>query len=128
MFTTDGQLLGGKFKLLEDPKHVFGFQNVAPIVKKSVLSAEGPAFEETVNKVSKLLTIPAIQQMNKAVSVEKQAPKTVAEQFLKANGLDLDADRRRAPRLLRSSRGCGAATVDGARCACAVAPRPRAAR
>jgi osmoprotectant transport system substrate-binding protein len=87
VFTTDGQLLGGKFKLLEDPKHVFGFQNVAPIVKKSVLSAEGPAFEETVNKVSKLLTIPAIQQMNKAVSVEKQAPKAVAEQFLKANGV-----------------------------------------
>ncbi len=87
VFTTDGQLLGGKFKLLEDPKHVFGFQNVAPIVKKSVLSAEGPAFEETVNKVSKLLTIAAIQQMNKAVSVEKQAPKTVAEQFLKANGV-----------------------------------------
>lgn len=87
VFTTDGQLLGGKFKLLEDPKHVFGFQNVAPIVKKSVLSAEGAAFEETINKVSKLLTIPAIQQMNKAVTVEKQAPKTVAEQFLKANGL-----------------------------------------
>jgi osmoprotectant transport system substrate-binding protein len=87
VFTTDGQLLGGKFKLLEDPKHVFGFQNVAPIVKKNVVSAEGPAFEETVNKVSKLLTIPAIQQMNKAVSVEKQAPKTVAEQFLKANGV-----------------------------------------
>jgi osmoprotectant transport system substrate-binding protein len=87
VFTTDGQLLGGKFKLLADPKHVFGFQNVAPIVKKSVLSAEGPAFEETVNKVSKLLTIPAIQQMNKAVSVEKQAPKSVAEQFLKANGV-----------------------------------------
>ncbi len=87
MFTTDGQLLGGKFKLLADPKHVFGFQNVAPIVKKSVLSAEGPAFEETINKVSKLLTIPAIQQMNKAVSVEKQAPKAVAEQFLKANSV-----------------------------------------
>jgi osmoprotectant transport system substrate-binding protein len=87
VFTTDGQLLGGKFKLLADPKHVFGFQNVAPIVKKSVLSAEGPAFEETINKVSKLLTIPAIQQMNKAVSVEKQAPKAVAEQFLKANSV-----------------------------------------
>jgi osmoprotectant transport system substrate-binding protein len=87
VFTTDGQLLSGKFLLLKDPKHVFGFQNVAPIVKKSVLSAEGPAFEETVNQVSKLLTIQAIQQMNKAVSVEKQAPKTVAEQFLKANGI-----------------------------------------
>jgi osmoprotectant transport system substrate-binding protein len=87
VFTTDGQLLGGKFKLLADPKHVFGFQNVAPVVKKSVLSAEGPAFTETVNKVSALLTIPAIQQMNKAVSIDKQSASSVAEQFLKANGL-----------------------------------------
>jgi osmoprotectant transport system substrate-binding protein len=87
VFTTDGQLLGGKFKVLADPKHVFGFQNVAPIVKKSVLAAEGPAFEETIDKVSKLLTIPAIQQMNKAVTVEKQSATSVATQFLKANGL-----------------------------------------
>jgi osmoprotectant transport system substrate-binding protein len=87
VFTTDGQLLGGKFKLLADPKHVFGFQNVAPIVKKSVLAAEGPAFEEAVNNVSKLLTISAIQQMNKAVSIDKQSAKSVAEQFLKANGV-----------------------------------------
>ncbi len=87
VFTTDGQLLGGKFKVLSDPKHVFGFQNVAPIVKPSVLTQQGPAFEETLNRVSKLLTIPAIQQMNKAVSVEKQTPAAVAKQFLSANGL-----------------------------------------
>jgi osmoprotectant transport system substrate-binding protein len=87
VFTTDGQLLGGKFTVLKDPKHVFGFQNVAPVVKKSVLSQQGPEFEATVNKVSKLLTIPAIQQMNKAVSVEKQSPSAVAKQFLSANGL-----------------------------------------
>jgi osmoprotectant transport system substrate-binding protein len=87
VFSTDGQLLGGKFKVLADPKHVFGFQNVAPVVKKSVVSAEGPAFAETLNKVSALLTIPAIQQMNKAVSIDKQAPEAVAEQFLKANGV-----------------------------------------
>jgi osmoprotectant transport system substrate-binding protein len=87
VFSTDGQLLGGKFKVLTDPKHVFGFQNVAPIVKKSVLDAEGPEFAETINKVSALLTIPAIQQMNKAVSIDKQSAATVAAQFLKANGL-----------------------------------------
>ena len=55
VFTTDGQLLSGKFKLLSDPKHVFGFQNVAPVVRQSVLAAEGPAFAETLNKVSALL-------------------------------------------------------------------------
>jgi osmoprotectant transport system substrate-binding protein len=87
VFTTDGQLLGGKFKLLSDPKHVFGFQNVAPIVKKTVLSAEGPAFSQTLNKVSSLLTLKAIQQMNAAVSIDKQSATNVAHQFLTANGL-----------------------------------------
>jgi osmoprotectant transport system substrate-binding protein len=87
VFTTDGQLLGGKFKVLADPKHVFGFQNVAPVVKQSVISAEGPAFAETLNKVSALLTTQAIQQMNKAVSIDKQSASSVAKQFLSANGL-----------------------------------------
>ncbi len=87
VFTTDGQLLSGKFKLLADPKHVFGFQNVAPIVDKSVLTTEGPAFSQTLNQVSALLTIKAIQQMNAAVSIDKQSPATVAQQFLKANGV-----------------------------------------
>ena len=87
VFTTDGQLLSGKFKLLADPKHVFGFQNVAPLVKQSVLAAEGPAFSQTLNKVSSLLTIKAIQQMNAAVSIDKQSATNVAHQFLTANGL-----------------------------------------
>jgi osmoprotectant transport system substrate-binding protein len=87
VFSTDGQLLGGKFKELSDPKHVFGFQNVAPVIKKSVVEAEGPAFAETINKVSALLTIPAVQQMNKAVSIDKQSAESVAKQFLQANGL-----------------------------------------
>jgi osmoprotectant transport system substrate-binding protein len=87
VFTTDGQLLGGKFKLLSDPKHVFGFQNVAPLVRQSVLSAEGPAFAETLDKVSSLLTIKAIQQMNAGVTIHKQTAASVAKQFLQANGL-----------------------------------------
>jgi osmoprotectant transport system substrate-binding protein len=87
VFSTDGQLLSGKFKVLADPKHVFGFQNVAPVVKQSVLAAEGPAFSETLNKVSALLTIKAIQQMNAAVSIDKQSASSVAHQFLAANGV-----------------------------------------
>jgi osmoprotectant transport system substrate-binding protein len=87
VFTTDGQLLGGKFKLLADPKHVFGFQNVAPLVKQSTVAAEGPAFVQTLNKVSALLTINAIQQMNAAVSIDKQSASSVAAKFLQDNGL-----------------------------------------
>jgi len=87
VFSTDGQLLSGKFVVLADPKHVFGFQNVAPVVKKSVLAEEGPAFEQTLDKVSALLTIKAIQQMNSAVSIDKEAASSVAQRFLAANGL-----------------------------------------
>jgi len=86
-FTTDAQLTSGKYVLLSDPKRVFGFQNVAPVVKKSVLKAEGPAFAQTINKVSSLLTLGAIRKMNAAVALDQQAPATVAQQFLKANGL-----------------------------------------
>ncbi len=86
-FTTDAQLTSGKYVLLSDPKRVFGFQNVAPVVKQSVVKAEGPAFEQTINKVSALLTLPAIRKMNAAVALDQQAPATVAHEFLKANGL-----------------------------------------
>jgi osmoprotectant transport system substrate-binding protein len=87
VFTTDPPLTTGKYTLLTDPKKVFGFQNVAPVIKQSLLAAEGPAFAATLNKVSALLTLPAIQKMNAAVALDQQAPAAVAHQFLAANGL-----------------------------------------
>jgi osmoprotectant transport system substrate-binding protein len=87
LFTTDGQLVSGHYTLLSDPKGIFGFQNVAPVVKKSVLTKEGPEFVATLNKVSALLTTKAVQQMNLAASVNKQSPAAIAQQFLHANGL-----------------------------------------
>ena len=87
VFTTDGQLQGGRYVVLTDPKNVFGFQNVSPIVSSKVLRAEGPAFAETLNAVSQQLTTRAMQQMNAAVAIDKQSPADVAKQFLQANGL-----------------------------------------
>jgi glycine betaine/choline ABC-type transport system substrate-binding protein len=66
---------------------VFGFQNAAPVVSQKVLKAEGPAFAQTVNQVSALLTTPAMQKMNAAVALEQQSPTSVAHQFLVANHL-----------------------------------------
>ena len=65
--------------MLEDPKNVFGFQNVTPIVSTSVLEAEGPAFEDTLNAVSRALTTEAMQQMNAAVAIDKKTPADVAQ-------------------------------------------------
>ena len=87
VFTTDGQLQNGKYTVLKDPKFIFGFQNVAPIVSKKVLDAQGPAFADTLNAVSAKLTTEAMQKMNAAVDLDKQKPAAVAKQFLQANGL-----------------------------------------
>jgi len=88
VFSTDPPLgAPSKYTVLSDPKHITGFQNVAPIVSAKVASAAGPSFAATVNAVSAKLTLPAILAMNKAVEVDKQSAAAVAKAFLKANGL-----------------------------------------
>ena len=86
-FTTDPQLASRKYVQLSDPKNMFGFQHVAPIVKKALISENGSNFTATLNKVSALLTVKAMIAMNKAVIVDKKPAATVAGAFLKANGL-----------------------------------------
>ena len=86
VFSTDPPLLSTKYVVLSDPKNIFGFQHVAPIVSKKLVS-ENPTLLPTLNKVSALLTVRAMIAMNKAVAVDKKTPAKVAGAFLKANGL-----------------------------------------
>jgi osmoprotectant transport system substrate-binding protein len=87
IFTTEPALATGKYVALIDDKHIFGFQNVAPVVSKKLVNAYGPKFVSTVNAVSAKLTNAAMIAMNKAVAVDKKTPAAVAKAFLKANGL-----------------------------------------
>ena len=87
VFTTDPQLLSRKYVQLRDPQNMFGFQHVAPVVSKKLVSAYGTKFTSTINKVTKLLTVKAIAAMNKAVGIDKKPADDVAAAFLKANGL-----------------------------------------
>jgi osmoprotectant transport system substrate-binding protein len=84
-FSTDPPLQGNKYTVLKDTKHIFGFQNVAPVLTKKL--AGDATLAKTVNAVSAKLTIPAMIAMNKAVAVDKKSPADVAAAFLKANGL-----------------------------------------
>jgi osmoprotectant transport system substrate-binding protein len=86
-FTTDGQLSSGKYTLLTDPKHIYGFQQIAPVVKTSLLQQEGPAFAQTLNAVDATLTDEVMQKLNAAVVLQKVDAATVAKEYLKANGL-----------------------------------------
>ncbi|HEV7133859.1 MAG TPA: ABC transporter substrate-binding protein [Gaiellaceae bacterium] len=84
-FSTDPQLQTGKYVTLTDTKHIFGFQNVAPVVTKAL--AGDASLVKIVNAVSAKLTVAAIAAMNKAVGVDKKTPAAVASAFLTANKL-----------------------------------------
>jgi osmoprotectant transport system substrate-binding protein len=88
VFSTDPPLAApSKYTVLTDPKHLFGFENVAPIVSSALVKAAGPTFTQTVNAVSAKLTQAAILAMNRAVEVNQESPASVAAAFLKANNL-----------------------------------------
>jgi osmoprotectant transport system substrate-binding protein len=88
-FSTDPAQLQNKYTALVDDKHIFGYQNVAPVLKASLLTgSNGTLLKNTVNAVSAKLTLPAMQAMNKAFYVDKATAKEIAAGFLKANGLN----------------------------------------
>ncbi|SHF53568.1 osmoprotectant transport system substrate-binding protein [Jatrophihabitans endophyticus] len=87
IFTTDAALASGKYTVLTDTKGIFGYQQVAPVVKQSVLKQQGPEFEQTLNAVSKLLTTDVIIALNKEVQINQKKPADIARIFLKANKL-----------------------------------------
>jgi osmoprotectant transport system substrate-binding protein len=87
-FTTEGQLTDkSRYVLLADPKGIFGFQNIAPVVSKRVLAAQGPDFARVLNSVSAKLTNDALRAMNRAVDLQHEKPADVARGFLRENGL-----------------------------------------
>jgi osmoprotectant transport system substrate-binding protein len=92
--STDGQLAIGDYVLLKDPSNVFGAGNpefawghVVPVVSAKVIDEEGPAFAETINKVSALLTTATMRDLNMLVDVAGQDPASVARQFLEDHGV-----------------------------------------
>jgi osmoprotectant transport system substrate-binding protein len=85
--TTDGELASGNYTLLGDPQRVFGVGNVVPVVTTQILAEEGPAFLSTINRVSSLLTLQAMREMNYAVDIAGQDPGVVAKQFLADHGV-----------------------------------------
>ena len=85
--TTDGELASGQYFVLTDPRHVFGWGNVVPVVSQKALVQEGPAFMATINEVDKLLTQRVMRELNADVAVLNEDPVKVAKQFLQAHHL-----------------------------------------
>ncbi|MEA2423437.1 MAG: osmoprotectant transport system substrate-binding protein [Thermoleophilaceae bacterium] len=86
VFTTDGQLEKGRYVLLRDPRNLFTFQNVAPVIRKDLLR-KNPALATTIDLVSQKLTTKAMRAMNAAVVQRGEAPAAVAQRFLRQVGV-----------------------------------------
>ncbi|MFG3225658.1 ABC transporter substrate-binding protein [Kitasatospora sp. NPDC048194] len=84
VFTTDPKIVQYKLVPLTDPKNVFGAQNVTPLVNKAGVDATATA---ALNAVSAKLDTAGLTALMKRVAVDKEDPSTVAEDWLKANGL-----------------------------------------
>ncbi|MFI2763866.1 ABC transporter substrate-binding protein [Streptomyces echinatus] len=84
IFTTDPKITEEKFVVLQDPKNLFGFQNVQPLVHKGTLSKEGVA---ALDAVSAKLDTETLLELDTQVQAEKKDPLDVAKAWLKSAGL-----------------------------------------
>lgn len=85
-YTTDPAIVTKNFVLLSDPKNVFPPYNPSPVVRNALLS-KSSAVKTTLNVLPAHLTTAKITALIKQVSVDNKSPMTVAEAFLKAEGL-----------------------------------------
>ncbi|MDQ0686938.1 osmoprotectant transport system substrate-binding protein [Streptomyces achromogenes] len=85
IFTADPTITKEKFVVLQDPKNLFGFANVTPLVYKSGLSQEGI---DALNAVSAKLDTKALLDLDSQVQLESKDPLDVAKAWLKSAGLD----------------------------------------
>src|SRR3954470_21316384 len=86
VFTTDGQLEKGRYVLLRDPRSLFTFQNVAPVIRRDIVR-KNPSLASVIDSVSAKLTTAAMRGMNAAVVQRGEQPAAVARQFLRRSGL-----------------------------------------
>ncbi|MFG2551296.1 ABC transporter substrate-binding protein [Streptomyces sp. NPDC048581] len=85
IFTTDPTITKEGFVVLKDPKNLFGFANVTPLVYKSGLSQEGV---DALNAVSAKLDTKTLLDLDTQVQLENKDPLDVAKAWLKSAGLD----------------------------------------
>ena len=85
LFTTDPTIVKEKHVVLQDPKNLFGFENVQPLVYKSGLSSAGVA---ALNAVSAKLDTKALLDLDSQVQLDNKDPLDVAKAWLKSAGLD----------------------------------------
>jgi osmoprotectant transport system substrate-binding protein len=86
VFTTDGQLSAGRYRVLDDPRRLFAFQNLAPVIRRDLVRKYGKRLTGPLDALSLKLTTDAMRAMNAAVDIKAEKPAAVAARFLKTGG------------------------------------------
>ena len=84
IFTTDPTISKEKFVVLQDPKNLFGFENVQPLVHKGALSQKGV---DALDAVSAKLDTATLLNLDTQVQVQGKDPLDVAKAWLQSAGL-----------------------------------------
>ncbi len=82
VFTTEGQLSAGRYKVLDDPRRLFAFQNLAPVIRRDLVRKYGKRLTGPLDELSAKLTTDAMRSMNAAVDLKGEKPAAVARRFL----------------------------------------------
>jgi len=87
LFTSDPSIVAKNFVLLDDDKHLQLADNIAPVVRKDLVSKDDGTLKRLLNSISAKLTQAELNDMNKQVAVDKKDNKDVAAAWLKKQGL-----------------------------------------
>jgi glycine betaine/choline ABC-type transport system substrate-binding protein len=86
IFTTDGDLAGGKYVILDDDKNFFPPYNVTFNVRNDALKNLGAGGQKVIEDVQKPLTEKVMQELNARVDIDKKKPADVAKSYLQQAG------------------------------------------
>ena len=82
VFTTEGQLSAGRYHVLADPRNLFAFQNLAPVVRRDLARKYGKRLTGPLDSLSRRLTTDTMRRMNAAVDLKHEKPADVARRFI----------------------------------------------
>jgi osmoprotectant transport system substrate-binding protein len=83
VFTTEGQLSAGRYRVLSDPRNLFAFQHLAPVIRRDLARKYGKRLSGPLDALSRKLTTDAMRRMNAAVDLKGEKPAAVAARFIK---------------------------------------------
>jgi len=82
--TTDGTVDSDGFVILQDDKNLQLADNLTPVIRTKVLTAD---IRATLNRVSAAMTTSALAGLDKRADVDKEDPETVAHSWLTSEGI-----------------------------------------